>query len=264
MTFRYPLREVRREDPAIHELKVRAAAGESVGLGQALLSGISPPTPETVARTVRPPPHVSRSLVPRRRDHRGVKRLTPFRRSEIRLARIHAKAVGCLSTRFRILPDVCERLPSVHMPGMDRIDEGPDREGFLRSSSLVVLLGTVIRGVADLYFDAPDNWRSPHAIHEMAFIAAAIAQSSFCRADGGTPVRNSLNRTGEIALRLLKGHRHKQIAFETGRGARTVRQHPASGYQKSGLSGRAELAAFFLDDPLLPGHATPDATRVLA
>ena len=59
----------------------------------------------------------------------------------------------------------------------------------------------------------------------------------------------------EIALRLLKGHSHKQIAFETGRSERTVRQHAVSVYQKSGLGGRAELAAFFLDDLLLPDGA---------
>jgi len=52
----------------------------------------------------------------------------------------------------------------------------------------------------------------------------------------------------DIAVRLLKGHSHKQIAFETGRSERTVRQHAVAVYQKSGLAGRAELAAFFLDD----------------
>jgi DNA-binding CsgD family transcriptional regulator len=62
----------------------------------------------------------------------------------------------------------------------------------------------------------------------------------------------------EIGLRLLKGHSHKQIAFETGRSERTVRQHAVAIYQKSGLSGRAELSAFFLDDLLLPpGRSEP-------
>jgi DNA-binding CsgD family transcriptional regulator len=52
----------------------------------------------------------------------------------------------------------------------------------------------------------------------------------------------------EIALLLLKGYGHKQIAARTGRSERTVRQHAVAVYQKSGLSGRAELAAFFLED----------------
>jgi DNA-binding CsgD family transcriptional regulator len=56
----------------------------------------------------------------------------------------------------------------------------------------------------------------------------------------------------EVALFLLKGYGHKQIAGTTNRSERTVRQHAVAVYQKSGLSGRAELAAFFLEDLLLP------------
>ncbi len=56
----------------------------------------------------------------------------------------------------------------------------------------------------------------------------------------------------EVALLLLKGHGHKQIAGATQRSERTVRQHAVAVYQKSGLGGRAELAAFFLEDLLLP------------
>jgi len=48
-------------------------------------------------------------------------------------------------------------------------------------------------------------------------------------------------------VQLLKGQGHKQIAAATGRSERTVRQHAVAVYQKSGLGGRAELAAFFLD-----------------
>ena len=66
----------------------------------------------------------------------------------------------------------------------------------------------------------------------------------------------------EIALLLLKGHGHKQAAALTGRSERTVRQHAVSVYHKAGLSGRAELAAFFLEDLLLPGAtATSDRLR---
>jgi len=38
----------------------------------------------------------------------------------------------------------------------------------------------------------------------------------------------------------------------SGRRERTVRQHAVAVYRKSGLSGRAELSAFFLEDLLLP------------
>lgn len=56
----------------------------------------------------------------------------------------------------------------------------------------------------------------------------------------------------EVALQLLKGRSHKEIATAAGRSERTVRQHAVVVYQKSGLGGRAELAAFFLEDLMLP------------
>jgi DNA-binding NarL/FixJ family response regulator len=62
----------------------------------------------------------------------------------------------------------------------------------------------------------------------------------------------------EVAMALLKGQSHKQIAFTSGRSERTVRQHAVAVYQKSGLNGRAELAAFFLEDLMLP----PSGERV--
>jgi DNA-binding CsgD family transcriptional regulator len=56
----------------------------------------------------------------------------------------------------------------------------------------------------------------------------------------------------EVALLLLKGLGHKEAAAVLDRSERTVRQHSVAVYRKSGLSGRAELAAFFLEDLLLP------------
>ena len=57
----------------------------------------------------------------------------------------------------------------------------------------------------------------------------------------------------------MKGLGHKQIAAESGRSERTVRQHAVSVYQKAGLGGRAELAAFFLGELRIPGtERSPD------
>lgn len=56
----------------------------------------------------------------------------------------------------------------------------------------------------------------------------------------------------DVALRVLKGQSHKAIAYDTGRSERTVRQHAAVVYRKSGLGGRGELAAYFLEDLMLP------------
>jgi DNA-binding CsgD family transcriptional regulator len=69
----------------------------------------------------------------------------------------------------------------------------------------------------------------------------------------------------EVALMLLKGYGHKEIAALTGRGERTVRQHAGVVYEKAGLAGRAELAAYFLHDLMLP-EAERDAgpLRVMA
>jgi DNA-binding CsgD family transcriptional regulator len=60
----------------------------------------------------------------------------------------------------------------------------------------------------------------------------------------------------DVALLLLKGEGHKQAAAQLGRSERTVRQHAVEVYRKAGLQGRAELAAFFLQDLMLPN---PDA-----
>src|SRR5690349_8901833 len=56
----------------------------------------------------------------------------------------------------------------------------------------------------------------------------------------------------EIALMLLKGYGLKEIAALTTRSERTVRQHASVVYEKAGVAGRAELAAYFLKDLMLP------------
>lgn len=56
----------------------------------------------------------------------------------------------------------------------------------------------------------------------------------------------------DIAMLLLKGLSHKEIATLRNTSERTVRQQATSVYQKSGLSGRSELSAFFLEDLLAP------------
>lgn len=90
----------------------------------------------------------------------------------------------------------------------------------------------------------------------------------------GAAIDGQLERWGltgaerDVALRLLKGESHKQIAYDTGRSERTIRQHAVAVYGKSGLRGRAELAAFFLRDLPLPNAVAeidadhrPDAQR---
>ena len=94
-----------------------------------------------------------------------------------------------------------------------------------------------------------DEWRS-NAEAALAGLGRAIDEQF--ASWGLTPTER------EVALLLLKGHSHKAIAYATGRSERTVRQHAVAVYDKSGLGGRAELAAFFLEDLMLP-----DADREL-
>lgn len=56
----------------------------------------------------------------------------------------------------------------------------------------------------------------------------------------------------EVALLLLKGLSTKEIAAVRGGSERTVREHARAIYSKAGLTGRAALSAFFLEDLLAP------------
>lgn len=61
-----------------------------------------------------------------------------------------------------------------------------------------------------------------------------------------------------VALFLLKGLSHKEVAELREVSERTVRQQSREVYRKSGLSGRAALSAYFLEDLLLPGDTPPE------
>ncbi len=82
-----------------------------------------------------------------------------------------------------------------------------------------------------------DAWRARASSAISGFAAAVDAQLTEWAL---TPAER------EVALLLLEGLGHKQIAARTDRSERTVRQHAVSIYGKAGVSGRAELAAFFL------------------
>ncbi len=56
----------------------------------------------------------------------------------------------------------------------------------------------------------------------------------------------------EVALLLIKGLSHKEIATVRAVSERTVREQARSVYSKAGLTGRASLSAFFLEDLLAP------------
>jgi DNA-binding CsgD family transcriptional regulator len=92
-----------------------------------------------------------------------------------------------------------------------------------------------------------EEWRG-RAQHALAGLAAAIDQQ--LQAWQLTPAER------DVAFGLLRGFSHKRIAALSNRSERTVRQHAIAVYQKAGLRGRAELAAYFLDDLLPSGSDT--------
>lgn len=59
----------------------------------------------------------------------------------------------------------------------------------------------------------------------------------------------------ETALLLLKGLSHKEVASVRSVSDATARQQARAVYKKAGLSGRHDLAAFFLEDLMLPAEA---------
>lgn len=56
----------------------------------------------------------------------------------------------------------------------------------------------------------------------------------------------------EVAFLLIKGFSLKEIAEFRATSEKTTRAHATSIYGKSGVSGRSQLSAFFLEDLLLP------------
>jgi DNA-binding CsgD family transcriptional regulator len=74
----------------------------------------------------------------------------------------------------------------------------------------------------------------------------------------GSSINNQFERWGltpsekEIALFLLKGLSHKEVAYIREVSEATARQQARSIYKKAGLNGRHDLAAFFLEDLALP------------
>ncbi len=87
------------------------------------------------------------------------------------------------------------------------------------------------------------RWREEHAAL-LKGLGTAIDQQLV--AWGLTPAEC------EITLLLLKGLSMKEIAEVRTTSERTVRQQTLAVYSKSGLAGRAELSAFFLEDILAP------------
>ena len=165
---------------------------------------------------------------------------------------------------------------------------------------LALALGSIIvGGTLDLMMDKPATWLSFHVVFETLMIAGALVMATtlwlgwWRSARSEVALRATLAEQrkawharaeawleglgvaidaqfrawhltpteSEIALLLLKGYGHKEIAALTHRSERTVRQHAGVVYDKANLSGRAELAAFFLHGLMLPSATQAPATH---
>lgn len=103
------------------------------------------------------------------------------------------------------------------------------------------------------------------AVELTARLDASRAESARWRTEAGDLIRGlsaaidaQLDRwqlspaEKEIALLLLKGLSHKEVAEVRKVSESTVRQQSRAIYRKAGLGGRHDLAAFFLEDLLGP------------
>lgn len=130
---------------------------------------------------------------------------------------------------------------------------------------VVDILPTVLTSVGVvLLFRVTSQQRDEH-VRVIRDLELARAQGQRWRNDArmhlqglGTAIEAQFTRWNlteaerEVALLLLKGLSHKEVATVRAVSERTVREQSRSIYNKSGLTGRAALSAFFLEDLLAP------------
>ncbi|MDX2167927.1 MAG: LuxR family transcriptional regulator [Deltaproteobacteria bacterium] len=111
--------------------------------------------------------------------------------------------------------------------------------GYLRTRRELV---AAERSIAGAHAEAA-RWREQHRQLTQGLAAAIDAQLDAWRLTAAEK---------EVAFLLLKGLSFKESAAVRGASERTVRQQALAVYAKAGVAGRAELAAFFLEDLLVP------------
>jgi DNA-binding CsgD family transcriptional regulator len=170
---------------------------------------------------------------------------------------------------------------------MNPASTSPDRR---RTAALVAVLlvqaGAMVFFMGDVIFDIIEDGPAAHVLFEMLVCVALLAGVIF----GAVEVRRTLDlvRTQGTALRVaagelsrvieaqfrewaltpaesdvamlaLKGLDVAEIAAVRGAAQGTVRAQLTRIYAKAGVSGRAQFAAFFVEDLLSEGTRGPDA-----
>jgi DNA-binding CsgD family transcriptional regulator len=148
--------------------------------------------------------------------------------------------------------------------GLELIDE-PDATAVDLLLELVDITPIVLTSVGVvLLFRVTQRQREEH-VKVIRDLELARAQGQRWRAEArsflnglGEAIEKQFSRWNlteaerEVALLLLKGLSHQEIATVRSVSERTVREQARSIYSKAGLTGRTALSAFFLEDLLAP------------
>ena len=148
--------------------------------------------------------------------------------------------------------------------GLELIDD-PDASGLDLVLELLEIVPIVLTSVGLVLLFQFTRRQSENQVKLIRELEIARAQGQRWRAEA----RAHLNGLGqaidaqfsrwhlteaerEVALLLLKGLSHKEVAAIRATSERTVREQARSLYAKAGLTGRAALSAFFLEDLIAP------------
>jgi DNA-binding CsgD family transcriptional regulator len=166
--------------------------------------------------------------------------------------------------RTRILAGLAVVAGMALFLGLEHLDE-PDMGFGELVLELVDILPTVLASVGVVLLFRISSRQHEEQISLIRDLDAARTQGQHWRSEA----RSYLNGLGEaiekqfsqwnlteaeseVALLLLKGLSLKEVAQVRATSERTVRAQARALYGKSGLSGRAALSAYFLEDLLAP------------
>ena len=169
-----------------------------------------------------------------------------------------------LDRRTRVLAGLAAILGVVLFLGLELYEE-PDLTVGELLLELVELVPVVLTSVGiALLFRITQRQREEHA-RVIRDLELARAQGQRWRSEArtflnglGEAIEAQFSRWSlteaerEVALLILKGLSHREIATVRAVSERTVREQARAVYSKSGLTGRAALSAFFLEDLLAP------------
>lgn len=126
------------------------------------------------------------------------------------------------------------------------------------------LLHLGLEGAATVVALVGGAWFLRRLLHERAEAQRLRARAEELLASVGTSIERRLEAWAltpaerEVTLLLLKGLSFKEIGTVRDTSPRTARDQARAVYKKAGVAGRAELAAWFLED-LLPPDPTEGA-----